>query len=59
MNPPKFSETYTTEGFVGLDPDGLFFLDDVKDGTRPRVDIVADVHFALKYLKEKYGFKNI
>lgn len=59
MKPMQFNDTYTTEGFSGIDSDFYYFEDDVISGKRIRIDLAADVHHTLEYLKKKYGFKKI
>jgi hypothetical protein len=59
MTPADFSPTYTTSEFVGLDPDFYFFERDVAEGKTLRVDLIADLHHTLEYIKKKYHFKTI
>ncbi|CAD8174793.1 unnamed protein product [Paramecium octaurelia] len=43
--------------FQGADKE--YFRDDVVAGQTTRVDLAADLHFTLKYIKDKYQFKQI
>lgn len=37
--------------------DSIYFRDEVIEGKTTRVDLAADLHYTLKYLKDKYKFK--
>lgn len=37
--------------------DSNYFREEVIEGKTTRVDLAADLHYTLKYLKDKYKFK--
>lgn len=54
MQPNQFMNNYVSNGFYGIDNDYYYFEDDVIEGKRIRIDLVADLHYTLLYLKNKY-----
>ncbi|CAD8166031.1 unnamed protein product [Paramecium octaurelia] len=59
MQPNQFMNNYVSDGFYGIDNDYYYFEDDVIEGKRVRIDLVADLHYTLQYLKNKYKFNKI
>lgn len=59
MVPNQFNAEYKSNEFAGIDNDFHFLTDECVDGSRLRVDLVADLHYTLSYIKDKYNFEKI
>jgi hypothetical protein len=54
-----FRPTFVDSGFAGVDNDYHFFLEECCKGERHRIDLIADLHYALTYLKSTHGIEHI
>ena len=51
MEPREFENNYLTDDYFGIDNDFYFMHPDVVSKTRSRVDLPADLHYTLSYIK--------
>ena len=51
MEPREFEINYLTDGFYGIDNDFYFMHPDIIAKKRSRVDLPADLHYTLSYIK--------
>ena len=59
MEPRQFENNYLTDDYYGIDNDFYFMHPDIISKSRSRVDLPADLHYTLSYIKQKYQYKEI